>query len=978
MNQPLGPGPHSLWAQVCQLDTESMHQIRIMYDSRFFPIEFRHYFADLIEMQQWDGINPDHPDQAENAQIMLQEWLKTIQHQIANIQPSDFLTRFKLIEIMNTIQNEYAARPLELVRRRKEVLANEKQVVARAHESSSVEARGPLQMEDETIRAILQDLYNCTQKTEECLREAQSAQEYFVIRYQEQLRYEHEVRRLSQEPEHQERCRQFMKEKEKYDQELNARAQNILLHQLVLEKKLMGWKQNQVLLFNGGQNDDTALKNIQEYCEKLAEILWSNRQQIKRCELQKTQLPISSPDASAQEPELPRFNAQLTAQLSSLVTSSFVIERQPPQVLKTQTRFGAQVRLLIGNKLSIHVNPPQVRAIIVSEAQAREILIAEDSAHHLEGNGILNTKMYESYATGEILNSVSTMEYNSTSGILSANFRNMSLRRIRRPDKKGSDTVTEEKFTILFLAEFHVGTKELVFYVRALSLPIVVIVHGNQETNASASILWDNAFSEPQRIPFAVPEAVEWHRLRDCLNMKWKAETCCSFDLSDRSLAYLGFKLFRGNPFNDKSIVTWAMFNKENLVNRTFTFWQWFDSTLKLMKDRKCNKHWQQQAIVGFISKPDCESILCQQLSGTFMLRFSDSELGALTFAFNQAGIVQHLKPQTTKDFLVKDLNGQCCDFNQFMYCYKQDGKTVPKSELFQLDSAFEKDAPTHDGYVPVQITVSMDDKLTSRSPGFGSPASPLQQGVITLETEEYFEYQWSQFRKENRDNMNHLWQDDDDRNTCCVLIDNEYHEDIQYFYSFCEEKFNYEESDETDYAQVANQALETYKKDNKREFCYLKFSKGEKEIGQVDVELFINIVPKTCENFKNLCTSEERSYKNSIIHRVVPNGWIQGGDIEAGKGDGGHSSYSEKFFADENFAVKHDIRGILGMANQGPHTNNSQFYMTLNSTPFMDKKYVAFGRVIRGSQTLNTIERAEAVNERPTEPITVTASGLL
>ena len=154
------------------------------------------------------------------------------------------------------------------------------------------------------------------------------------------------------------------------------------------------------------------------------------------------------------------------------------------------------------------MNPPQVRAIIVSEAQAREILIAEDSAHHLEGNGILNTKMYESYATGEILNSVSTMEYNSTSGILSANFRNMSLRRIRRPDKKGSDTVTEEKFTILFLAEFHVGTKELVFYVRALSLPIVVIVHGNQETNASASILWDNAFSEPQRIPFAVPGKV--------------------------------------------------------------------------------------------------------------------------------------------------------------------------------------------------------------------------------------------------------------------------------------------------------------------------------------------------------------------------------------------------------------------------------------------------------------------------------------
>ena len=94
---------------------------------------------------------------------------------------------------------------------------------------------------------------------------------------------------------------------------------------------------------------------------------------------------------------------------------------------------------------------------------------------------------------------------------------------------------------------------------------------------------------------------------------------------------------------------------------------------------------------------------------------------------------------------------------------------------------------------------------------------------MITLETEEYFEYQWNQFRKENRDQMNHLWQDDDDRNTCSVVVDGEYHEDIQYFYSFCEDKFNYEESDETDYEEVAKEALETYKKDNKVQIFYAK-----------------------------------------------------------------------------------------------------------------------------------------------------------
>ena len=87
----------------------------------------------------------------------------------------------------------------------------------------------------------------------------------------------------------------------------------------------------------------------------------------------------------------------------------------------------------------------------------------------------------EQECSGEILNSRSTMEYNASSGVMAANFRSMSLKRIKRSERRAADVVTEEKFTVLFVAEFHVGTNELVFYVRTLSLPIVVIVHGNQE-----------------------------------------------------------------------------------------------------------------------------------------------------------------------------------------------------------------------------------------------------------------------------------------------------------------------------------------------------------------------------------------------------------------------------------------------------------------------------------------------------------------
>ena len=98
-------------------------------------------------------------------------------------------------------------------------------------------------------------------------------------------------------------------------------------------------------------------------------------------------------------------------------------------------------------------------------------------------------------------------------------FRNLQLKGIIRSGKKGSTSVTEEKFFILFLTEFHVG--ELSFQVWTLSLPVVVIVHGSQEAQAMATIIWDNAFSEWSRLPFRVPDKVFWTDLASALNMKW-------------------------------------------------------------------------------------------------------------------------------------------------------------------------------------------------------------------------------------------------------------------------------------------------------------------------------------------------------------------------------------------------------------------------------------------------------------------------
>ncbi|XP_020622890.1 peptidyl-prolyl cis-trans isomerase-like 6 [Orbicella faveolata] len=185
----------------------------------------------------------------------------------------------------------------------------------------------------------------------------------------------------------------------------------------------------------------------------------------------------------------------------------------------------------------------------------------------------------------------------------------------------------------------------------------------------------------------------------------------------------------------------------------------------------------------------------------------------------------------------------------------------------------------------------------------------------------------------------------------------------------------------------MAKKSYKDYLLATKHQFVYMDIAVGHDKIGRLLIELFSERLPKTCKNFLELClgsrTEAERHdpplklwYKNSIFHRIVPNGWIQGGDIEEGKGIGGESIYGP-FFEDEDFSIPHAKRGIVGMANRGRHTNGSQFFITLQPAPWMDTKYVAFGQVIEGARVLDELEKQETFNERPKSQCVILDCGL-
>lgn len=158
----------------------------------------------------------------------------------------------------------------------------------------------------------------------------------------------------------------------------------------------------------------------------------------------------------------------------------------------------------------------------------------------------------------------------------------------------------------------------------------------------------------------------------------------------------------------------------------------------------------------------------------------------------------------------------------------------------------------------------------------------------------------------------------------------------------------------------------------------FMDIAIGGEPAGRLEFELRDDVVPVTAENFRALCTGEKGfGFKDTPFHRIIPGFMSQGGDFTRGDGMGGHSIDGGKF-ADENFTLKHTGKGTLSMANAGPNTNGSQFFICFAETPWLDGRHVVFGQMTAGEDVLDKMEAVGSNSGRTSQDVKIVDCGAL
>uniref|UniRef100_A0A7N6B675 Signal transducer and activator of transcription n=1 Tax=Anabas testudineus TaxID=64144 RepID=A0A7N6B675_ANATE len=591
----------SQWKQIQQLEIRLLEHVDYLYDDNF-PMDIRQSLAVWIESQDWDT--------AANDESMASVLFTNLQSQLerARSQEQNFLQRHNMKIIQQQLQVKYMSNPVVMARVISTCLREERRILS----SACTQEQGPLEKSLQNSVAFERQknmdnrvgiIRGSVQLMDQAVKYIEDMQDDFDFRYKtlqsRAVKKSWLIENMLQEMLN----RLDFKRKEilsKMDVVIKE-IDDLMTSQLSPE--LQDWKRRQQIAAIGGPLL-TGLDQLQSWFTLTAQSLFQIKRQLDKLGELVVKVTYESDPIPLQKPQMEERVKYL---IYHLIKSSFVVEKQPcmpthpqkPLIIKTGVQFTTKVRLLV--KL------PEVDyqlKVKTTFDKSRQFFILTN-----------NTKVMD------------IEDYSN--GCLSVEFRHLSVSLLCV--LQGLLSVTEELHSLSFEACFTV--QGLTIDLETCSLPLVVISNVSQLPGGWASVMWYNLLTdEPRNLAFfGNPPRASWSQLSEVLS--WQFSTLAGRGLNKDQLSMLGEKLLGQHASCSDYQVSWSKFSKENIPGKPFSFWMWLDSILELIK-----KHllpvWNENYIMGFVSKEMERTLLKGREPGTFLLRFSESHLGGITFTW--------------------------------------------------------------------------------------------------------------------------------------------------------------------------------------------------------------------------------------------------------------------------------------------------------------------------------------------------------
>ncbi|KAM9859864.1 signal transducer and activator of transcription 2 [Aulostomus maculatus] len=604
------------WDRLMKLPAVYKLQLHGLYDMGVLPMDVRQYLSVWIEMQQWERAATDH----EFAMVLFQVLLENLDIQHSRfVQENSFLMQHNFRRYKHNFQS-YLECPCNLATTILWYMDKERQILQAADLAEQVQL---LNVEQESMEtSTQQDLErkmacfkNEVQRMEHMMVCLEEQQDEFDFKYQTHL-----MEALVDEAAKKKRMANLQLLVNKLDECRKSTLRDLckLLDRTdelidMMKRELAEWQRRQQKACIGA-TENVCLDLLEKWFTCVAECLFQFREFLHKLEELVGKVTYENDPVKAQKQGLQNRVEKL---LQDLLKSSFVVETQPsmpqgkgPLVLRTNVQFSVKTRLLVKFPVLNHV----MKVNVSMDRDAPQI----KGYRHFN---ILGTK-------SKTLNMVE-----SQNGCMVADFRNLSLKEQKSGvgGKGISDvslSVTEELHIVCFDTVFELkGTS---VELQASSLPVVIISNSSQQQNSWASILWFSMLSQDTKdvMFFANSPAATWPQFAEMLSWQFLSATKCG--LNEDQLEMIAQKLFGKQQNYNNCKVAWSKFSKEN---GPVTFWVWFDGILVMVKTY-LEELWKEGLIMGFVTKTKENSLLKKKQRGTFLIRFSESVVGGITFSW--------------------------------------------------------------------------------------------------------------------------------------------------------------------------------------------------------------------------------------------------------------------------------------------------------------------------------------------------------